>query len=322
MKKKPTSNARKPLFSVIVPVYNKKDYLKRSLGSVLGQSFRDFELIVVDDGSKDRSPAAVKAFKDRRIQLIVQKNAGVSAARNRGVAAARGQYITFLDSDDDWDKGYLEALKGLIEEFPGAGLYGTNYRVDNGVTRVDNPIPLPPGWRGRMKDYYELSYHGRPPFSTNSVCLPSALAKSIPFPTGIKAGEDLLVWFKASLGRETVFWNKPFGTYYVAVSDNTHATYFGSQYHLDWLEVGEQVRKDGFLNPAARKYVVWATLIQIRKMIANGYRAEALAKWARCPKTLFPLYQAALLAALALPAKAPQKLRGLLRRPKTGKTSS
>jgi glycosyltransferase involved in cell wall biosynthesis len=272
-------------------------------------------LIVVDDGSKDGSPAVVRSLKDRRIRLIVQKNAGVSAARNRAVKAAKGRFVAFLDSDDDWDRGYLAALKGLIDEYPGAGLYATNYRVDNGVARVDNPIPLPSGWRGRMKDYYELSYHGRPPFSTNTVCLPASLAKAIPFPLGIKAGEDLLVWFEASLRHETAYWNKPFATYYVAVTDNTHATYFGSPYHLDWLEVGDRFRKKGLLTPSAQKYVVWATLIQIRKMIANGYRAEALAKWGRCPKTYFPFYQARLLALFTLPAKAPQKLRALLRRP-------
>ena len=305
-----------PFFSVIIPVYNKKDYIRRSAGSVLKQSFGDFELIVVDDGSKDGSSAAVRSLKDRRISLIVQKNAGVSAARNRGVQAARGKYIAFLDADDDWDPDYLAAVKGLIDEFPGAGLYCTNYRIDFGHEQKENPVRLPRGWRGRLKDFYELSYQGRPPFSTNTICIPSGLAKSIPFPPGIKAGEDLLVWFKASLGRDMAYWNKPLSTYYVAITDNTHATYFGSQYHLDWLEVGEQARKEGLLSEAARKYVVWATLIQIRKMIANGYRVQALAKWWHCPKNYFPLYQAVLLAMMVLPAGAPKKLRGLFSRHK------
>ncbi len=307
-----------PFFSVVIPVYNKGDYLRRSAGSVLAQSFRDFELIVVDDGSKDGSPAVVRSLKDKRVRLIAQKNAGVSAARNRGVAAARGRYVAFLDADDDWDRDYLAALKGLIGEFPGAGLYATNYWVDNGHRKAVNPVALPTGWKGRMRDYYGLSYRGRPPFCTNTVCLPAALAQATPFPRGIKAGEDLLVWFKASLEHDTVYWNKPFSTYYVAVTDNTHATYFGAAYHLDWLEVGEQLRKEGRFSKSGRKYVVWATLIQTRKMIANGRRWEALAKWWRCPKAYFPLYQASLLALLMLPAGATKALQRLLGPP--GKT--
>lgn len=318
MKIKTSRPSKGPFFSVVIPVYNKKGYIGRSAGSVLGQSFRDFELIVVDDGSKDGSPVAVRSLKDRRIRLIVQKNAGVSSARNRGVAAARGKYVVFLDADDDWDRGYLAALQGLIEEFPGAGLYGTNYWVDNGVVKAVNPVALPPGWRGRMRDYYGLSYHGRPPFCTNTVCLPLPLARALPFPLGIKAGEDLLVWFKASLKHDTAYWNKPLSTYYVAANDNTHATYFGGSYHLDWLKLGEEFRRQGLLTPGAQKYVVWATLVQVRKMIANGYRAQALSKWWRCPKVYFPLRQAALLALLFLPSGAPKKLRGLFMRRKKG----
>lgn len=314
MKRRKTPSKKTPFFSVVIPVYNKKDYIRRTLKSVLGQSFRDLELIVVDDGSKDASPAIVRSIRDKRMKLIVQANAGVSAARNRGVAAARGKYLTFLDADDDWDPGYLEALKGLIDEFPGAGLYATNYWIDNGVRKQANPIRLPEGWRGRMRDYYELSYHGRPPFSTDTVCLPTALARVIPFPPGIKAGEDLLVWYKASLENDTVYWNKPLATYYVAATDNTHAIYYGKQYHLDWLQVGEDVGKEGLLTKAAWKYVVWATLIQVRKMIANKRRWEALGRWWRCPKVYFLPYQAKLLVMMFLPAGVPGKIRRLITR--------
>jgi glycosyltransferase involved in cell wall biosynthesis len=309
MKKKTSPSPKPPFFSAIVPLYNKKNYVQRSTASVLGQTFRDFELIVVDDGSKDGSPEIVRSLKDKRVRLIVQENAGVSAARNRGVASARGRFITFLDADDDWDPGYLEALRGLIRDFPGAGLYGTNYWIDNGREKQENPVRLPPGWVGRMGDYYDLSYYGRPPFNTNTVCLPAALAKETPFPPGIKAGEDLLVWFKVSLRHDTVYLHKPFSTYYVEASENTHKAYFGPQYHLDWLDLGEKLKKEKILTKSGEKYVVWATLIQARKMIANGYRREAWSKWWRCPKTYFPLYQAALFLMFFFPLKQRKNLR-------------
>jgi glycosyltransferase involved in cell wall biosynthesis len=300
---------KSPFFSVVIPVYNKKDYLRRSVKSVLAQTFADFELIVVDDGSQDGSPKIVRSLKDKRIRLILQKNAGVAAARNRGVAAAKGSYVAFLDADDDWAPGYLAALRALIQDYPGAGLYGTNYWIDNGKERLENPVNLPAGWRGRMRDYYGLCYYRRPPFCTNTVCLPVDLARATPFPLGIKSGEDLLVWFKVSLRHETVYLHRPFSTYYLEANENTHKVYFGSRYHLDWLDLGEKFKKAKLLSKSAQKYVVWITLIQTRKMLAAGRRRDAWAKWRRCPMTYFPLYWAALLFMFVFPLKQRKDLR-------------
>lgn len=298
-----SSPGRAPYFSVVIPLYNKKGYIRRSVSSVLGQTFQDLELIVVDDGSSDGSPAIVRSLKDKRIRLIVQKNAGVSAARNRGVTAARGRFVAFLDADDDWDSGYLEALRDLTKDFPDAGLYGTNYWIEDGSGRRVNKVALPMGWRGRRRHYYDLTYYGRPPFCTNTICLPAWLAKEIPFPLGIKAGEDLYVWFKASLKYDMAYLNQPLSTYYVEANENTHKAYFGPKYHFDWLDLGQQFKKEGLLPRGGEKYVIWATLIQVRKMIANGFRREAWSKWLRCPKTYFPLYQAALFVMFLLPSR-------------------
>ena len=287
----------------MLPLYNKQDYIRSSVASVTGQSFGDFELIVVDDGSKDEGPRFVRTIADNRIRLISQRNAGVSAARNRGVAAARGRYVAFLDADDEWDRDYLAALKGMIEEFPGAGLYAANYWVHNGRQKMENPVPLPSGWRGRLHDYYDLCYYRRPPFCTDTVCLPTPLARRTPFPKGIKSGEDLLVWFKASLRRDTVYWNTPLATYNVAADSNTHTTYFGPSYHVDWLALGRRLRAERLLSLRAERYVVWASLIQVRKMISNGRRWEAWTQWWHCPKGFFPLYQFGLFLLLLLPVK-------------------
>ena len=91
----------RPLVSVIIPTFNRDWIVAEAIQSVLAQSYRQFELIVVDDGSTDRTPAILRKFKDS-IQVIRQTNQGVSAARNHGVDAARGEFIAFLDSDDLW----------------------------------------------------------------------------------------------------------------------------------------------------------------------------------------------------------------------------
>lgn len=108
-----------PFFSIIVPVYKVEQYLKKCVESVLSQSFSSFELILVDDGSPDHCPVICDEFakKDERIRVIHKQNGGASAARNAGLRAARGKYISFLDADDFWlDESVLQSIYLLIAE--------------------------------------------------------------------------------------------------------------------------------------------------------------------------------------------------------------
>ncbi len=116
----------KPFFSVIIPVYNREGFIAKSVSSVLNQSFGDFELITVDDGSRDGTPEVLNSFTDPRLRRIrLDKNSGVSAARNRGIEAAQGEYAAFLDSDDWWLKDKLLRTREAIEEYPDIMVFHT-----------------------------------------------------------------------------------------------------------------------------------------------------------------------------------------------------
>lgn len=119
---------RTPLFSVVIPLYNKADTILRTLKSVQNQVFKDFELIVVDDGSKDGGAAVVEQFGSQfPVKLIRQPNQGVSAARNAGSRAARGRFIAYLDGDDELYPEFLQEMKKIVDLYPEAQVMGSNY---------------------------------------------------------------------------------------------------------------------------------------------------------------------------------------------------
>src|SRR5699024_6424946 len=101
------------MFSIVIPLYNKELSITNTLQSVLNQTFTDFEVVIVNDGSTDNSVEKVEAFNDPRIRLIHQANAGVSAARNKGIEEANYDWISFLDADDLWMENHLSILKNM-----------------------------------------------------------------------------------------------------------------------------------------------------------------------------------------------------------------
>ncbi len=110
---------KSPFFSIILPTFNRANLLPKAIESLINQDYKDWELIVVDDGSLDNTKEVVKAFDDPRIQYVYQENAERSAARNNGIGLAKGQYIGFLDSDDQFHEKHLEGLCRAIDEHEG-----------------------------------------------------------------------------------------------------------------------------------------------------------------------------------------------------------
>jgi len=114
-----------PFFSVIIPTYNRREFLKKAVDSVLSQTFKNFELIIVDDGSTDDTQSLLDWYQESRIKYIYQKNHGVAHARNRGLEKTRGEWVAFLDSDDWWLPRKLERADEYINRFPEFQIFHT-----------------------------------------------------------------------------------------------------------------------------------------------------------------------------------------------------
>lgn len=130
---------KQPLISVVIPVFNVEKYLKKNLDSIISQTYKNLQIILVNDGSTDNSAAICATYlkKDSRIELIEQENAGLSAARNVGIERVKGEYLAFIDSDDVVDSDYIEYLYNLIVE-SGADMSvcGIRESYENGKERI------------------------------------------------------------------------------------------------------------------------------------------------------------------------------------------
>ncbi len=186
------------MISVVIPLYNKEDQVTQTLRSVLRQSFAEFEIIVVNDGSTDASVAAVASVKDARIRLVHQENAGVSAARNRGIAEAKYDLIAFLDADDEWHEDYLKAQYELMQRYPQCSVFACGYefvRADGThASAIIRKLPFD-GEHGILSNYFEVASCSHPPICSISIMVRKAAIEAIGgFPIGIRSGEDLLTW--------------------------------------------------------------------------------------------------------------------------------
>ena len=206
-------------FSVIIPLYNKASYVTKAIDSVLSQTFADYELVIMDDGSKDDSfDVASKAIEGRtNCHLHRQENAGVSVARNNAAALSQGDYLCFLDADDWWDPNFLSEMSRLIDVCPEAGIYGTGYTIVDETrnrTRVA-PVGVEPGFEEGYINYCQVYAKTLAmPLWTGAVCIPRAIYDEMQgFPKGIKLGEDFLLWIKIALKYKVAFLNKPLSFY-------------------------------------------------------------------------------------------------------------
>src|SRR5690554_6360580 len=216
----------KPFFSIVIPLYNKEKNILDTINIVLGQSFQDFEIVVVNDGSKDNGPEIVSNISDYRIRIIHQENAGVSSARNTGVKESTGEYIALLDADDLWLENHLQNIHKLIKKYPNFGLYACAYkiRIEGAQDRSINVYGLP-GDSDIVKipNYFESVAYGDNLVWSSAVCIPKKIfvENDIWFPVGEKYGEDQYVWARVAVQFEIAYCKIASAIYDQSAENNT-----------------------------------------------------------------------------------------------------
>jgi glycosyltransferase involved in cell wall biosynthesis len=189
--------------SVVIPLYNKRGTVLRALNSIFAQTVQPEEVIVVNDGSTDGSEKAVAELNHPLVRLFHQANAGVSAARNRGIAEARSEWIAFLDADDEWLPEYLFTIKNLNKKYPQCSILATTYFLQN-YKGLRNKIVLKgipfSGNDGILINYFFVATYSHPPICSSAVVIKKTSLKNIgEFPIGVISGEDLITWAKLAV---------------------------------------------------------------------------------------------------------------------------
>ena len=192
------------MISVVIPLYNKEQYVLETLQSVFDQTYQDFEVIIVDDGSIDNGLQLVKSIKDPRIHIIKHlENKGLSVARNTGIRVAKGGIISLIDADDIWKPIYLEEVVKLSKDFPKASLFGTSYcEVYSNHNVRDFKVLISTKLKNRqfyVTDFFESS-RGMPIICQSSFSFKKSIFKTIePFDESIDFAEDVDFYIRSNL---------------------------------------------------------------------------------------------------------------------------
>ena len=206
-----------PFFSVIIPLYNKEDFIEDTLESVLNQTFTDYEVVIINDGSTDNSLNIVKRItkKLKNIFIINQENKGLSATRNKGISISKGDIIALLDADDVWHKSFLNEIYNLHNKFPEASLYGTDhYQKYNDKNILESKKNINKALKGKsflIEDFFKANlFHLI--ISQSNFAVKKHVFDDIKFNESLDYAEDLDFYIASSLKYKFAYCYKALAT--------------------------------------------------------------------------------------------------------------
>lgn len=273
-------------YSVVIPLYNKANYIEETLNSVLKQTYQDYEIVVVDDGSTDNSVEAAKKVVSEKIRLVKQVNQGVAVARNTGIENAKGEYIAFLDADDAWDTNYLETIDMVVDEHPESDIFVTAYRVDMGNGKVNLSTQLTPEI-GCLPSYWLTLAKGYDFVWTSATTIRrQALFDAGLFKPGEKIGQDLDMWARVARNNPKVAYSSKICVTYNRSAEANART----RVRIAWAGAFLQDLEEELVNPARSveelasiqsKYDKKMTVYIFTSILAGEKKraAEALRSW-------------------------------------------
>nr|WP_294780584.1 glycosyltransferase family 2 protein [uncultured Flavobacterium sp.] len=193
-------------FSVIIPLYNKENFIENTIQSVLDQTFQDFEIIVVNDGSTDKSEEKLLQFKDSRISYFSKNNEGASTARNYGIEKANAAFITFLDADDYWYPTFLETMFNNISKVPDQKVFSGAIEIDTYKKIIPSHYSISKsGNEFEIVNYFQASLKETVLCTSCAVFHKTVFDEAGKFDTKIKSGQDTDLWIRIGLFYPVVF---------------------------------------------------------------------------------------------------------------------
>lgn len=194
-----------PFFSIIIPVFNKERFVAKTLKSVLSQSFIDFEIIIINDGSTDKSEAEILAITDERILYFLKENEGVAVARNLGIGKASADYICFLDADDFWDSNFLATMNHYIQKLPNEKVFAAAIEIETGKKTFPAQYSFDKKNDFEIVNFFEASQK-EAVLWTSAVCIHKDVFKKVGvFDEQLKVSEDTDLWIRIGLQYQVVF---------------------------------------------------------------------------------------------------------------------
>ena len=270
--------------SVIIPLYNKERFIKETLNSVFNQTFFDYEIIIVDDGSNDSSASIIREINDPRITLFSNSNNGVSHARNYGFTKANTDLIALLDADDLWEPNHLENLYSLYTNFPDCGLYATAYykQYFNGRKTKATYNGVSTEHFGIIDDYFSASTKDGIAW-TSAVLVPKKTFDRIGlFDEEMRSGQDTDLWVRIAL-KESIAFSSSASSNKIILAPKYHLSY--SVNRIDRLKLFEKFKAVVQPTNSFKKYMDLNRFsVAIERKVANDY-----SNYRRLKKEINPL---------------------------------
>lgn len=261
-------------FTVVIPLYNKENFIQKTVESILNQSFDDFEILIIEDCSTDNSKKKVLEIQSDKIKLIQHsQNKGLSASRNTGIQNASSDYVAFLDADDVWKVNYLETIFSLINKYPEARLFATNYAeiYNDKTTIINNQKLLELGTDFMVSDFFELNL-GKPIYIPSSLCVAKKVFEKVGFfDEKITYTEDVDFNIRANTSFKLAYSPKALVDYSMFIENQMSTTNMANKVFADFIGYEKQFPD----NKSLKKYLDFNRYVLIR-MLQNEKESKKL----------------------------------------------